>query len=108
MIEEKCLQVHEVMREKVQTALDTLGRRWTGEVLAAGILGARRYGEYRRAIGGVSDRMLTVRLRELETLGLLTRTVVPTSPVQVLYTPTRRGIELMSAIKPLVAWGKQA
>jgi DNA-binding HxlR family transcriptional regulator len=108
VIEEKCSQVHQVMREKVQTALDSLGRRWNGEVLAAGIQGARRYGEYRRAIGGVSDRMLTVRLRELETLGLLTRTVVPTSPVQVLYTPTHRGIELMRAIQPLVAWGKQA
>jgi DNA-binding HxlR family transcriptional regulator len=34
--------------------------------------------------------------------------VVPTSPVQVLYTPTHRGIELMRAIQPLVAWGKQA
>nr|WP_296069767.1 winged helix-turn-helix transcriptional regulator [uncultured Actinoplanes sp.] len=63
---------------EVLGVLDKFGRRWTGEILVAGMQGARRFPEYRRAVDGISDRMLTVRLRELEELGLLSRTVVPT------------------------------
>ena len=48
--------------------------------------------------------MLTRRLRELEQHGLLDRTVVPTMPVQVIYTPTPRGIDLVCLLQPLIVW----
>lgn len=54
-----------------------------------------------------SDRMLTVRLKELESLGLLRRQVIPSTPVQVLYEPTERGVELLRVLQPLFRWGEQ-
>lgn len=91
--------------QSVQAVLDTLARRWTGEILIAGVDGARRFREYRRAVPGISDRMLTLRLRELETMELLSRTVVPSTPVQVLYAPTHHAAEFLQAVRPLVRWG---
>jgi DNA-binding HxlR family transcriptional regulator len=85
--------------------LEIVGRRWTGATLLAGTQGARRFGEYRRLVPGISDRMLSQRLKELESLMLLEREVVPTTPVQILYRPRRRGEELIAALQPLVVWG---
>ncbi|MEU5905774.1 helix-turn-helix domain-containing protein [Micromonospora sp. NPDC047527] len=87
-----------------QDALELVGRRWTGAILLAAMRGARRFGEYRAGVTGISDRLLAQRLRELEADGLIERTVVPTSPVQILYAPTRDGRELMLLLQPLVDW----
>jgi DNA-binding HxlR family transcriptional regulator len=103
---DECLDAQGVI-QSVQSVLDTLGRRWTGQILIAGVDGARRFREYRRSVPGISDRMLTLRLRELETLGLLSRTVVPSTPVQVLYAPTQHAAEFLQAVRPLVRWGEQ-
>ncbi|PMR62713.1 transcriptional regulator [Verrucosispora sp. ts21] len=103
---DECRETKEAM-QGVQGVLETLGRRWTGEILTAGVSGARRFREYRRTVNGISDRMLTLRLRELETLGLLARTVVPSSPVQVYYTPTSHAMNLLQAVRPLARWGEQ-
>ncbi|WP_051450198.1 winged helix-turn-helix transcriptional regulator [Actinospica robiniae] len=87
-----------------QPVLEFLGRRWVGIVLLAGQRGARRFSQYRAMVPGISDRLLTQRLRELEQHGLIERTVIPTTPVQILYTPTQRGEGLMDATRPLLAW----
>jgi len=89
----------------MQELLDIVGRRWTAAVLLASTRGARRFGEYRRLVTGISDRMLSQRLKELESNGLVEREVIPTMPVQILYRPSPRGTELMAALEPLVAWG---
>ena len=77
-------------------------------MLIAGYVGARRFSEYRRFAAGISDRMLTQRLRELEHRGLIERTVVPSMPVQISYAPTRRGEGLVRALQPLVDWWVEA
>jgi DNA-binding HxlR family transcriptional regulator len=87
-----------------QEAIEFVGRRWVSVVLIAGYLGARRFSEYRRFAVGISDRMLTQRLRELEQRGLLERTVVPTMPVQITYAPTPWGEDLVRALQPLSDW----
>ena len=87
-----------------QQAIEFVGRRWVSVVLVAGYLGARRFSEYRRFAVGISDRVLTQRLRELEQHRLLERTVVPTMPVQITYTPTPRGMALIRALQPLFDW----
>lgn len=87
-----------------QNAIEFVGRRWVAVVLIAGYLGARRFNEYRRASAGISDRVLSQRLRELEQRGLIERTVVPTMPVQIIYTPTPRAESLVHAFQPLVEW----
>ncbi|MGI5523800.1 winged helix-turn-helix transcriptional regulator [Micromonospora sp. CA-259024] len=87
-----------------QGALELVGRRWTGALLLAAMRGARRFGEYRAAVTGISDRLLAQRLKELEADGLIERTVIPTSPVQIQYAPTRDGRELMMLLQPLIDW----
>lgn len=102
----ECIRVRDVMAG-VQDALDVIYRRWAQEILFAGLEGARRFGEYRRLIDGISDRMLAQRLHELEALGLMSRTVVPSTPVQVHHAPTRHVEHLFRAIEPLVEWGEE-
>ncbi|MCU1584152.1 MAG: transcriptional regulator [Microbacteriaceae bacterium] len=69
--------------------------------------GAERFSEYRSMVLGVSDRLLSVRLRELEREQLLVRTVIATTPVQVRYSLTPRGVELIQGLQPLVQWGNR-
>lgn len=87
-----------------QPVLELLGRRWVGMIMLAGRRGARRFGHYRAFADGISDRVLTQRLRELEHHGLIERQVIPSTPVQILYAPTARGVELMDALQPLFDW----
>jgi DNA-binding HxlR family transcriptional regulator len=92
---------------QVQSVLDTVGRRWSGAIMVAASRGARRFTDFRRAVPGISDRLLSQRLQELENLGLLSRTVVPTTPVQIRYEPTARGLELLTTLQPLFQWGEK-
>jgi DNA-binding HxlR family transcriptional regulator len=88
-----------------QRTVELAGRRWSGAILFAAVAGARRFVEYRRFVHGISDRLLTQRLRELERQGFIAREVVPTMPVQILYTATPAGAELIAALRPLGDWG---
>jgi DNA-binding HxlR family transcriptional regulator len=90
--------------DSYQVVLEFIGRRWMGAVLLAGAQGARRFGQYRALVPGISDRLLSQRLKELEAYGLIQREVIPTMPVQVRYHPSPSGFELFSALQPLVAW----
>lgn len=96
--------IHEPSCRTFQDTVELVGRRWVGAILLAAQLGARRFGEYRQAVQGISDRLLSQRLKELEAEGLITRTVIPTTPVQVRYALTDDGEELMSVLQPLVDW----
>jgi DNA-binding HxlR family transcriptional regulator len=87
-----------------QPAMEFLGRRWIGMVLLAGQSGARRFSQYRAFVPGISDRLLTQRLKELEQRGLIERTVVPSTPVQIIYSPSQRATELLAAVQPLMIW----
>ena len=89
------------------THLEFLGRRWVGAIILAGIRGARRFSEYRALVEGISDRLLSVRLKELEADGFIERTVTPTTPVSITYAPTRRGRELIAAAHPLTMWAHE-
>ncbi|MBD9733902.1 helix-turn-helix transcriptional regulator [Streptomyces sp. H28] len=89
---------------RLQDTLEVVGRRWTGSILVAAVQGARRFGEYRALIDGISDRLLSQRLKELESQGLMERTVVPTTPVQITYSLSPAGKDLIDALQPLAAW----
>ncbi|MFE7305697.1 winged helix-turn-helix transcriptional regulator [Streptomyces sp. NPDC057546] len=55
-------------------------------------------------IDGISDRLLSQRLKELEAAGLIERTVIPTTPVQIRYQPAPDGRSLVDALRPLAQW----
>ncbi|WP_211261281.1 winged helix-turn-helix transcriptional regulator [Pseudonocardia acaciae] len=85
-------------------AVELIGRRWSGVILRELLLGASRYGQLRSAIPELTDKMLTNRLRELESEGLVTRTVIDASPVRVEYALTKKGKDLENAITALSEW----
>jgi DNA-binding HxlR family transcriptional regulator len=98
------LTIHEPSCRSFQNVVELVGRRWTSAILLAGQRGARRFGEYRLSVPGISDRLLTQRLKELQAEGLIARKVIPSTPVQVLYELSAEGQELMSVLQPLVDW----
>ncbi|AMB59848.1 transcriptional regulator [Microterricola viridarii] len=92
---------------RFQAAAEIAGRKWTALILLAGVRGAERFSEYRALAEGISDRVLSVRLKELEQEGLILREVTPTTPVQVRYRLTEAGSELIEVLHPLVRWGSK-
>jgi DNA-binding HxlR family transcriptional regulator len=89
--------------EEVRRAADLLERRYAIAVLWASGSGARRFNEFRQAVGGVPPRTLTERLRELEAAGVLERSVVPASPPYAEYRLTERGRQLAAVVNALQA-----
>lgn len=87
-----------------QRSVDIVGKKWTASVLMASMRGARRFVEYRARVTGISNQLLSQRLRELESHQLIERVVVPTTPVQILYRPTEKGAGLMRVLDPLIEW----
>ncbi len=88
-----------------QQAIELVGRRWTGAILLSIARGARRFGEITHSVEGLSDRLLSQRLKELESEKLVERTVVPTTPAHSIYTLSTKGMRLMAALQPLAQWG---
>ncbi len=85
-------------------AADLLARRWMGLVLRVLLRGPQRYNEILAAIPGLSDPLLTQRLRELEAAGLVERRVVPVSPVRVEYELTEAGRDLEKVVRAIADW----
>src|SRR5262249_9390277 len=91
----------------VSEILARIGDKWT--VLVVGELGGspKRFNEIRRALGSISQRMLTLTLRGLERDGLVTRTVFPTIPPRVDYELTNLGRSLLKPVNGLGLWARQ-
>ena len=88
-------------------AIELIGKRWTGAILCALTERPMRYGELGKAVPGLSDRLLSQRLRELEDEGLVEREVEAGTPVRVTYSLTATGEALGPAIDELKAWAKR-
>jgi len=87
--------------------MDLLSRRWMGIVLRVLMAGPHRFNEILTAVPGLSDPLLTQRLRELEAKKLVERRVFPTSPVRVEYELTEAGRDLDKAVRVLSAWAEK-
>jgi DNA-binding HxlR family transcriptional regulator len=88
-------------------AIELIGKRWTGAIVFALTEGAMRYAELGKAVPGLSDRLLSQRLRELEEEGLVERVVEAGTPVRVTYSLTAAGRELNPALSELKAWARR-
>ena len=87
--------------------LSRVGDKWTVLVVSELGAGPKRFNEIRRALGSISQRMLTLTLRSLERDGLVTRTVFPTIPPRVDYELTRLGRSLLAPVNGLSLWARQ-
>ena len=91
----------------VSDVLARVGDKWTILVVAELGNGPKRFNEIRRALGSISQRMLTLTLRGLERDGLVTRTVFPTIPPRVDYELTRLGRSLLEPVSGIGLWARQ-
>jgi DNA-binding HxlR family transcriptional regulator len=90
-----------------QQVLDLIADRWTTLVIYALAKGTRRYSELQRIIGGVSQKMLTQTLRNLERNGLVKRQVYPVVPPKVEYTLTPVGQTLIEPLRAICRWAEE-
>lgn len=88
-------------------AIEIIGRRWTGAIVRSLLSGAERFGEILGAIPGLSDRLLSERLKELENEGIVRRTVTPSTPVLIEYTLTDKGRALASVVHSVADWAEK-
>ena len=88
-------------------AVELIGRRWTGAIIRVLLPGPLRFNELLAAIPGISDRLLTERLRELEAQQIVAREVATESPVRVSYALTCRGRELRAPLDALGDWAER-
>src|SRR5271157_1343746 len=91
----------------VSDVLARVGDKWSVLVVTRLGGGPLRFNELRRAIGGISQRMLTLTLRGLERDGLVTRTAFPTIPPRVDYALTRLGRSLLDPVSALGLWARR-
>ena len=89
----------------LRECMSVLGGAWTPNVIWYLSGGARRFGELKFDIPGISAKVLTTRLRDLENKGIVHREVLPTSPPSVEYSLTELGQELIPAIQAIVTVG---
>jgi DNA-binding HxlR family transcriptional regulator len=89
---------------EVRQVLDRIADKWSLLVVSLLNGGTLRFTELRRQIDGISQRMLTLTLRQLERDGLVRRTVYPVVPPRVEYELTSLGTTLLETIQPLVGW----
>ena len=87
--------------------MEIIGRRWSGAIIRALLAGATRFGELEGAVPGLSARLLSERLKELEAVGIVRRRVIPTTPVRVEYHLTDAGRELDDAVRALGQWAEK-
>jgi DNA-binding HxlR family transcriptional regulator len=92
---------------EVRETASLLERRWQLSIIYAALTGALRFNEFADAVHGISPRMLSERLRDLEAAGLVQRNVLPTSPPTVEYRLTERGRRLAPLIEAMRAYAEE-
>jgi DNA-binding HxlR family transcriptional regulator len=87
--------------------VELIGRRWTGAILRVLMDGPLRFSEVAQAVPELSDRLLSERMKELESRGIVERHVIPGPPLRVEYELSRMGRELEPALAELQLWAKR-
>ncbi|HET8845789.1 MAG TPA: winged helix-turn-helix transcriptional regulator [Ktedonobacteraceae bacterium] len=95
------------MCPRYEHASSLLGKRWMGLILDTLMHGPQRFCELTAAVEGLSDRVLSDRLRELELEGIVERAVYPQIPVRVEYRLTEKGRALQPVVEAIHAWAEK-
>ncbi|MFF2091890.1 MULTISPECIES: helix-turn-helix domain-containing protein [Paenibacillus] len=95
------------MCPRYEAAVDVLGKKWTGLIIRVLLGGPKRFKDIKGQIADMSDKMLTDRMKELESQGIVKRTVFPEMPVRIEYELTEKGLKLQPVIESIQAWGEE-
>lgn len=90
----------------MSVAIDVVGGKWKLHLMWVLGAGPQRFGQIRRLLEGVSEKVLTENLRQLEASGVVHREIFPEVPPRVEYSLTPLGEELNVALRPLEQWGE--
>lgn len=90
----------------VETTLTLIGDKWKVLILRDLMTGTKRFGELKRSVGGVTQKVLTAQLRDMESSGLLIRTVYAEASPRVEYTLTDLGKSLKPILDAMQNWGE--
>lgn len=90
----------------VETTLTLIGDKWKVLILRDLLNGTKRFGELKKSVGNVSQKVLTAQLRDMEASGLLIRTVYAEVPPRVEYTLTELGYSLRPILDAMSVWGE--
>lgn len=90
----------------VETTLTLIGNKWKVLILRDLLPGTKRFGELKKSLGAVSQKVLTAQLRDMEADGLVIRTVFPEVPPRVEYSLTDLGMSLQPVLVSLSNWGE--
>jgi DNA-binding HxlR family transcriptional regulator len=90
----------------VEALVDVIGGKWKIPILSLLYQGTRRYGELRQRLPGLTERVLTMQLRDLEESGLVLRTVYAEVPPKVEYSVTEMGLSLKPVLRVMLNWSE--
>jgi DNA-binding HxlR family transcriptional regulator len=88
-------------------AIELIGRKWSGAIIRALLAGSTQFSEFSVIIPGVSDRLISVRLKELELNGIVERIVIPDKPVRIQYQLTDKGLALGQVVVVITDWAEE-
>ncbi|WP_126428018.1 winged helix-turn-helix transcriptional regulator [Brevibacillus marinus] len=92
------------MCPKFEKAMELIGKRWTGLIMRVLMGGPKRFKDIKEQIPEMSDRMLTERMRELESCNIVVRRVYPETPVRIEYELTEKGKDLKAVVDAIGDW----
>lgn len=92
---------------RFEGAFLTLGKKWNGLIIKILLGGPKRFSDIRTVIPELSDRILSERLKELESSGIVLRKVYPETPVRIEYELTPMGIELTPVMAEVQKWAEK-
>lgn len=90
----------------VETTLTLIGNKWKVLILRDLLPGTKRFGELKKSLGSVSQKVLTAQLRDMEADGLVSRTIYAEVPPRVEYTLTDLGMSLKPVLDSMLTWGE--
>ncbi len=88
-------------------AVELIGKRWSGAILRGLLADLHRFSELAQAVPDLSDRLLSDRLKEFETEGLVERRVFPDTPVRIEYHLTPKGQALLPVVEAVATWAEE-
>ena len=91
----------------VETTLLLISDRWKVLIIRDLLDGTKRFGELKKSVGSISQKVLTAKLRSMEESGLLTRKIFPEVPPRVEYTLTETGYSLKPVLDSMAEWGRK-
>ena len=95
------------MCPKYESAIDLLGKKWTGLIIRVLLDGPKRFKDIKAQIPDMSDRILTERMKELEQESIIVRNVFPEKPVRIEYVLSEKGLALQPVIESIQSWGER-